>query len=232
MNIGREYRYEWHDLMMEVEGPIVDLINDEFHKAWAYDGPLGGFGYIAHKLNPTDRQNEEKGYPMRTLFTKAGNSHIYRSQLAAIGRAKKYIYIQNAYFSDDAILYELVKARRRGVDVRVIIPLKGNHGPMNRSNALAANAMLENGIRVLIYPGMSHVKAGVYDGWACLGSANFDKLSFRVNKEMNLATSHPEAVQELLDRVFIPDMEKSVELTEPFPTKWHDYLVEILADQL
>ncbi len=26
MNIGREYRYEWHDLMMEVTGPIVNVL--------------------------------------------------------------------------------------------------------------------------------------------------------------------------------------------------------------
>ena len=26
MNIGREYRYDWHDLMMEVTGPIVDQL--------------------------------------------------------------------------------------------------------------------------------------------------------------------------------------------------------------
>jgi cardiolipin synthase len=232
MNIGREYRYEWHDLMMEVKGPIVGNLLDEFHKTWAYDGPFGGFGYIAYKLNPKHHDAEDQGYPVRALFTKAGNSQIFSSQLAAIRKAQRYIYIQNAYFSDDAILHELTKARRRGVDVRVIIPLKGNHGPMNRSNALAANAMLANGIRVFVYPGMSHVKAAVYDGWACMGSANFDKLSFRVNKEINLATSHQEAVDELLDQVFLKDMKKSVELTESFPEKWHDHLVELLADQL
>ena len=42
------------------------------------------------------------------------------------------------------MLYELAKARRRGVDVRVILPLVGNHGPVNKSNALAANAMLKS----------------------------------------------------------------------------------------
>jgi len=92
--------------------------------------------------------------------------------------------------------------------------------------------MLENGIRVFVYPGMSHVKAAVFDGWACLGSANWDKLSFRTNKELNIATSHPEFVDELLDRVFAPDFENSVELTEPFPERWSDHLAEIVADYL
>ena len=95
------------------------------------------------------------------------------------------------------------------------------------SNVLVANAMLRNGIRVYINPGMSHLKAAIYDGWACLGSANLDNLSLRTNREMNLATSHPPAVDELFRRVFAPDMETSAELTEPLPSNWADYLAEL-----
>ena len=35
-------------------------------------------------------------------------------QLEAIRRANAYVYIENAYFADDRILYELCRARRRG----------------------------------------------------------------------------------------------------------------------
>ncbi len=232
MNIGREYRFAWHDLMMELRGPVVDQLRNEFNKAWAHAGPLGDAGYVLQRLKPNPNDAEELGFPLRVLHTRPGVAEIFVAQREAIRRAKKYIYIANAYLTDDAMLYELAKARRRGVDVRVILPLVGNHGPVNKSNALAANAMLEHGIRVWLYPGMSHVKAAVFDGWACLGSANWDKLSFRTNKELNIATSHPEAVQDLLDRVFVPDFEKSIELNEPFPERWSDHLAEIVADFL
>ena len=43
MNIGREYRYDWHDLMVEIQGPVVDRINREFQIAWGRAGMLGGF---------------------------------------------------------------------------------------------------------------------------------------------------------------------------------------------
>jgi cardiolipin synthase len=232
MNIGREYRYVWHDMMMEAHGPVVDIIHQEFRDAWSHAGPFGDVGYFFHKMSPNHNYAQDIGYPVRALFTKPGNAEIFRAQLAAIRNAKQHIYIQNAYFTDDAMLYELAKARRRGVDVRVIMPLVGNHGPVNRSNVLAVNAMLENGIRVYLYPGMSHIKAAIFDGWACLGSANWDKLSFRTNKELNLATSHAPAVNELLDRVFKADIEKSVEILEPFPERWTDQLVEVVADYL
>ena len=232
MNIGREYRYVWHDLMMELRGPVVDVLSDEFDRAWAHAGLLGDAGYVISRLAPKSRSADSGGYPLRVLHTRPGNAEIFRAQRAAIRSSKRFIFIQNAYFTDDTMLYELAKARRRGVDVRVIMPFVGNHGPINKSNVLAANAMLEHGIRVFVYPGMSHVKAAVYDGWACLGSANWDKLSFKTNKELNIATSHPDYVQALIERVFAPDFEKSVELTEPFPERWSDHLLEVVADYL
>jgi len=232
MNIGREYRYVWHDLMMEARGPIVDILRREFYDAWAHAGAMGDVGYLFHKMKPNRHVAADVGYPTRVLFTRAGNAEIFRAQREAIQSAQHYIYIENAYFSDDTMLYELARARRRGVDVRIILPLVSNHGPMNQSNVLAANAMMEHGIRVFLYPGMSHVKAAVFDGWACLGSANWDRLSFRTNKELNLATSHPEAVDELLERIFARDFAESVELTEPFPARWSDHLMEIAADFL
>ena len=101
--------------------------------------------------------------------------------------------------------------------MRVIMPYEIDSGVINRSNIVTVNAMLENGIRVYIYPGMSHVKAAIYDGWSCFGSANFDNLSFRINKELNLATSDTKAVNALKEKVFLPDLKQSVELTEPLP---------------
>jgi cardiolipin synthase len=232
MNIGREYRYDWHDLMMEVRGPVVDQLQYETDKAWARAGLLGDlanfFAFIQGKKNNA----EDRGYPIRVLQTKNFDSDIYKAQIAAIRNAQSYILIENAYFSDDRILYELAKARRRGVDVRVILPQEGNHDPLNRSNQVAINQMLEHGIRVYRISGMSHIKAAIFDGWACVGSANFDKLSLKVNKELNLATSDPDTVAQLLDRVFIPDLLASEEINSPVDVTMSARLYEVLVDEL
>ena len=121
MNIGREYRYDWHDLMMEIRGPLVDIIDREFHLAWGHAGPFGDLGYLVAQSRPRSRPGDAEGYPMRLLLTGPGNYEIFNAQVAAIRRAQSYIYIQNAYFTDDSLLRELVLARRRGVDVRVVI---------------------------------------------------------------------------------------------------------------
>ena len=113
----------------------------------------------------------------------------------------------------------------------MILPESADYSTLTLSNQTAINTMLRNGIRVYVYPGMTHVKAAIYDGWACLGSANFDKLSLQVNKEINLATSDPGAVEALLERVFYPDFAASTELHEPGSIGARHRFAELIADE-
>ena len=232
MNVGREYRYDWHDIMMEVTGPVVDQLQFESDKAWARGSLFGDLANAVRFLQGKNENADRDGYPVRILQTKNFDSQIHKAQIAAIQNAQSHIIIENAYFSDDRTIYELAKARRRGVDVRVIIPSKGNHGPLNASNKVTINKLLEHGIRVYEYPGMSHVKAAIYDGWICVGSANFDKLSLKINKELNLATSDPATVDALLNQVFIPDLKVSREIVEPVEVPMTAYIYEIAVDEL
>jgi phosphatidylserine/phosphatidylglycerophosphate/cardiolipin synthase-like enzyme len=183
MNIGREYRYEWHDLMVEVKGPIVGRLRKDFDKRWAHTGLGGDLAFFIASLKKEPGAAAADGtdtIDIRPLYTRTGDAQILRAQLAAIRRAKARIYIEQPYLSDDELIAELIRARRRGVDVRVVLPTRNDSGFMNSANLLAARAFLANGIRVYGYPGMTHVKAALYDGWATVGSANFDKLSLRI----------------------------------------------------
>jgi cardiolipin synthase len=231
MNIGREYRYDWHDLMMEVSGPIVDQLQYDSDKAWARASVFGDAANFLRILGGKKKRADRDGYPVRALYTRNFDSQIYRAQLEAIRRSKRYIVIENSYFSDDLMTYELARARRRGVDVRVVLPTRGNHGLMQASNQVAINTLLDHGIRVYVYPGMSHVKAAVYDGWACVGSANYDKLSLEVNKELNLATSDADTVKRLMDQVFLPDIAMSEEITQRVEVAFAQLLKEKAVDE-
>lgn len=232
MNIGREYRYDWHDLMMEVRGPVVNDLQHAANIAWARAGVLGDLGAFFQSLMHKPDAAEVVGYPVRVLQTRDFDSDIYKAQIAAIRNSQSFILIENAYFADDRIVYELAKARRRGVDVRVILPAEGNHGILDLSNAIAINHMLEHGIRVYRYPGMSHTKAAIFDGWVCVGSANFDKLSLKVNKELNLATSEPGVARALLQKLFIPDLLASEEITSPVDVTLSARIAEVVVDEL
>ena len=103
---------------------------------------------------------------------------------------------------------------------------------MNSANLLAASVLVRNGVRVYVYPGMTHVKAALYDGWACLGSANFDKLSLRVNRETNVPTSDPVFVGRLEKDLFDADFARSREIGEPPTAGWGTYITAYVAGQL
>ena len=234
MNIGQEYRYEWHDLMVEVEGPVATHLAREFDLAWSQAALGGDLARLQQLLEPrADAGAAPAGaVDLRTLVTRTGNPEILAAQLAAIRSARSYIYVEQPYMSDDEIIAALVDARRRGVDVRVVLPTAGDSGFMNAANLIATNVFLRNGVRVYAYPGMTHVKAAIYDGWACLGSANFDKLSLRINRELDIATSDPVFVGQLRRDLFERDFARSKEITEPRSVGWSTYLSSFIANQL
>ncbi len=228
MNIGREYRYDWHDLMVEISGPVVDQLSFDDAKASAHSalGELAYFKSIKRRNSPVSANSAE----LRLIYTKPHDAQIYRAQVEAIRRSRSYIYIENAYLADDLVLYELVKARQRGVDVRVVVPSRPDSGLMDRSNVLAINTLMRYGARVYRYPGMTHVKAAIYDGWACFGTANFDKLSFKINKEVNIATSDPDIVAALKQQIFEVDFAISEEVLTPQQSYLKDHIYEKIVD--
>lgn len=234
MNIGQEYRYEWHDLMVEVQGPVAMHLARDFDLAWAQAALGGDLARLQQLLQPRAEAGAapDGGVELRTLYTRTGNPEILTAQLAAIRSARSYIYVQQPYVSDDEIIAALVDARRRGVDVRVVLPTAGDSGFMNAANLIATNVFLRNGVRVYAYPGMTHVKAAIYDGWACLGSANFDKLSLRINRELDIATSDPVFVGQLKRELFERDFARSKEVTEPRSVGWSTYISSFIANQL
>jgi cardiolipin synthase A/B len=234
MNLGREYRYEWHDMMAEVEGPVVASLQRQFDKKWAQVGLWGDCGLAAESLcgqrAASGTYNQVNWIELRRLYTKTFDRQIRRAELAAIGRACHHVYVENAYLYNNKMIQTLVRARLRGVDVRVVMPSDNDFGAGHKSNLVTANYLLQHGVRVYFYPGMSHIKALEVDGWACFGSANFDSLSLRLNREGDLATSDPGFAQSMRQELFERDFAKSSELKEPVATKFGDNLADALMN--
>ena len=230
MNIGREYRFEWHDMMVELEGPVVGRFARDFERAWAHASALGDLAFAAAATTSTSRfagdATRADYIAVRPLYTRTGNPQIYSALMSAARRAQSTIWVENPYLYENSFVKALVKARRRGVDVRVVMPSDSDLGFGNASNMVTANALIANGVRVYVYPGMTHIKAAIFDGWACIGSANFNKLSLRRNLEANIATSDPRFVGELRRDLFERDFADSYELTEPVAITGGDSFAE------
>jgi cardiolipin synthase len=237
MNIGREYLSEWHDMMAEVRGPVVGLLQAEVDHSWKRASLLGDWQHLwpsggsdrrASSLEPT----VEGAYDIRVFRTKPFDYEIQKAIHLAIDNAKRRVWIQNPYFTDDTIVRKLIEARRRGVDVRIVLPIDANAKVLSENNEATAAVMFENGIRIFVYPRMTHVKAALFDGWAFIGSANYDRLSLRVNDEVNIGYSDPAAVRELEQRLFLKDFRASKERKSPPPTDGGNHLAEMAADAM
>ena len=232
MNLGRESRHEWHDLMVSVRGPIVAALNRDFEGTWKRNGPRGDLTLFSREEPP--KTAEGPGVPIRILRTDAVNarSDILLAMLQAIRGACERIWIEMPYFAADIIENELEAAATRGVDVRVILPNRANHGIMDAGNFVTARNLLEAGVKVYHFPGMTHLKAMICDDWATVGSANLDTLSLRINRELNFSFSDPALVGELVSLVFEPDFQASRPLTITDTKLPLASLIESIADQL
>lgn len=234
MNMGQEYFSEWHDLMVKVEGPVVGTLSKQYDRAWRKAGAWGDFALfrkprarLAPKATPRD-------IPLRVMRTDAarGQQHILDATLLAIRAARKRIWIENPYFAHDDTAQALAAAARRGVDVRVILPAKGDSTIMDVGNLGTARGLIQAGGKAYRYPRMTHMKVMICDGWAQVGSANLDTLSMRINRELNLGFSDPAAVRSLEERVFLKDFASSKRITLEETSSAIAPIAEAVADQL
>ena len=234
MNIGREYRFEWHDMMVELQGPVVGALEREYRRAWAHEGPLGDLAYAAAVLTQpkqaTPPPDPKHPADLRLLTTKTVWKSFDKAVLGSIRRAKSYIYVEHPYLFNKQVLAGLARARARGVDVRVVVPHVLDSRTGGRAELVSANYLLEHGVRVFFYPGMTHVKAMMADGWACVGSGNFNEFGLHLCQEHNVATSNPAFAAQLKHNLFEEDFRHSYELIEPVPVAWTDFLADVVVE--
>jgi len=123
--------------------------------------------------------------------------------------ARRSIYISNPYFiPDQAAIDTLVEAKRRGVDVRIMISGKHNDNWLARKNSTRLyGQLLEAGVTVLEYNRtMLHQKTLVVDGqWVSIGTTNFDNRSFAQNEETSVCVNDAELAA-FMEETFRSDM--------------------------
>jgi cardiolipin synthase len=134
---------------------------------------------------------------------------IQKLYFGAITSARERIWLETPYFVPDESMTEaLVSAALRGVDVRLIVPERGD----NRIVDFAARSyfpdLLRVGVQVLEYaPRFLHAKTCVVDSdLSIIGTANLDNRSFRLNFEV-VAAVYGEKTNRELAAAFERDLE-------------------------
>ena len=135
--------------------------------------------------------------------------------LDAIDRASRHIYLTHAYLIPDAdMLGALMRAARRGVDVRIIVPAESNHIVADWLSRGFYGQMLRAGIRLFLFQGaMVHAKTATIDGqWSTIGTANIDRLSLLGNYEINMEVFSADVAAQM-EEIFSVDSSNTLELT-------------------
>jgi cardiolipin synthase len=123
--------------------------------------------------------------------------------------ARRRIWLANPYFVPDAPAIDtLLEAKRRGVDVKIMVSGMNNDNWLSRQNSTRLyGRLLEAGIEIYEYQTtLLHQKTMVVDGvWGTVGTTNFDSRSFAHNEETNVCF-HDESLVEQMEATFRDDL--------------------------
>ncbi|MEI8062126.1 MAG: phospholipase D-like domain-containing protein [bacterium] len=134
--------------------------------------------------------NPERRLPF-TYVTQSpipGKHNLYRALEKMISNAVEHVTISTPYFlPTHRIMRKLVRARKRGVVVTIIIPEKSDHPIVDIGARTYISYFLEHDISIYRHPRMIHGKAIEIDGkWAMVGTMNLDNISLRYNFESGI----------------------------------------------
>lgn len=215
-----------HDFSFTMQGPLVSEWQTMFETYWREQGGKPSCVPLSPAAKP-DLVANAAG----RLVENAPTHHSLRDALYfALDHARSFVYLENPYLTDNGVITKLARARRRGVDTRIVFTIQSDSNSINHTNKVTANRLLAAGVRVYLYPGRVHTKAALIDGcWAYLGSGNFDLLSLHRNHELGVVFGAGPFLGEINQVIFQPDFNPDWELHAPLPLTCEDYYYEMLA---
>jgi cardiolipin synthase len=122
-------------------------------------------------------------------------------QMQKLKRARHRIWLATPYFVPvGSVFRTLVRAAKRGIDVRLIVPEKNDVWFMKLLSLPLLKSLSNNGVKIFIYgKRFSHQKLFIADDWIAIGSTNLNHRSFLHDLEMDVVITHPENKTRILD---------------------------------
>ncbi len=201
-------QHYWHDVMVEIRGPLVADWQAVFHHSWTHwatDGIPVNIGTIANTGQQAGRVS---------LAGPNTNAMIKRTLLQQISRARSRIWLATGYFMPSwKLRRRLARAARRGIDVRVLLPgPHTDHPAIRHAGRRFYQGLLRAGVRIFEYqPRFQHSKVALIDAWVAVGSSNLDRWNLRWNLEANQEIDAPDFAADTVE-MFTQDFADSQEL--------------------
>lgn len=240
INIGREYLGldpeigHWRDTHLRIEGPAVLSLQEVFALDWRV-GCEERTAFASWFVTP-----EVTGEGALVQIVDSGPDSewapVEQIYFQAISSARERVWLTTPYFvPSPSIEAALVAAAMRGVDVRLLVPIKADSLAVGLASRSYFGHLLRSGARIFLYEGFRrrrfgrgrpsprkgflHAKTMVVDSWmGTIGSANMDMRSFRLNFELN-AFVFDRALCDEMARQFELDLAQASEYTQESAAK-------------
>jgi cardiolipin synthase A/B len=208
---GTPSQAPWRDTGLEIRGPAALALARGFESFWSrVADPI----FLAATLPD---QIETGGLPVWLIEGEPGRARVYRTLHLAASRARRSIWITDAYFVAPKPLAEaLAAAAQQGVDVRILVPAHNNWPIVGSMSRGGYRDLLEAGVRIFEWQGpMIHAKTSVVDGlWCRVGSSNLNAASLLGNWELDVGVLDADLGRQL-EGLFLADLASSVEIVLP-----------------
>ena len=173
--------YDQNDVIIINSKEIAKLYSQEFEQMFS-----GKF----HKDKIKNQENNTYkigNSEIEVYFSPQDKSSFRIIQL--IQNSKHYIYIPTFLITHSRISNELIKARQRGVDVRMIMDANNVHTKNTKHQILRKNGIP---IKIESYAGKLHSKTMIIDDkYIIMGSMNFSNSGENKNDENMLVINNP-----------------------------------------
>lgn len=238
MNIALRYvkgtgKQAWRDTHIRIEGGGVYAIQRDFLVDW----------YFVDRTLLTDR----KYYPpinpaidndclMQVVSSSPTDAWpgIMQGYVRIILQARRYVYMESPYFlPTEPVLFAMRTAALAGVDIRLMIPFKGDSRLVDLASRSYVEEAVEAGAKVYLYKsGFNHSKLLVSDDYiSTVGSTNIDFRSFEDDFESN-AFFYDEGMSLRIKKVYLDDEKQCILLEDYYRSMKHRPFLHRLCESV
>ncbi len=189
LNIGDNYIFGepglgfWRDTHLKIEGPAVGCLEDIFNADCL-------FCDRNHVPIPRPDEYPTPGRTTMQIVPSGPDSNwqsIHQGYFSLITNAKKFVLVTTPYLvPGESLVTALTVASLSGLDVRMIIPEKGDNKLAHWATLSSVEELLKAGVKVYSYQrGFIHSKILMADdSIVSVGTANLDARSLEINFEV------------------------------------------------
>lgn len=187
-NVGDEYlgrdpeMGRWRDYHLYIEGEASQDLQEQFVTDW--NGATGLDVRIDELCSAPVKVSNP--IPVRIVPTDGGP--VVKWVIELLDRAKESVFIGSPYFiPGETVKKKLLDLVKKGVHINILVPKYPDHALVKDAAYPYFYDLVKAGADVRqFYEGFYHSKVLVIDEQiADIGTSNFDKRSFHVNKEIN-----------------------------------------------